>query len=119
MACSSFVKIACVVVIAMVVVAAPAAEALTCGLVTKNLTPCVKYIKTGAGKVPTACCSGIRNVNSLAKTKTDRRAVCKCLKDRASAIKSLKSNVVAGLPRKCGVNIPYKISLSINCDTVN
>ena len=118
MASSSFVKIACVVVIAMVVVAAPVAEALTCGAVSGSLAPCINYAKSGVGAVPGACCTGIKNVNGMARTSKDRQDACRCLQSAATAIKGLKLNVVAGLPSKCGVNIPYKISPSTNCNTV-
>ncbi|EXC23821.1 Non-specific lipid-transfer protein [Morus notabilis] len=117
MASSSSVKIACVVVIAMVVVAAPAAEALSCGAVSSNLAPCINYAKSGLGPVPGGCCTGIRNVNSMARTSKDRQDACRCLQNAATAIKGLKLNVIAGLPSKCGVNIPYKISPSTNCNT--
>ena len=117
MANSGFVKIACVVVIAMVVAAAPAAEALACGTVSSKLAPCINYAKSGVGAVPAACCAGIRNVNGLARTTRDRQDACRCLQSAATTIKGLKLNVIAGLPSKCGVNIPYKISPSTNCNT--
>ncbi|GMN40565.1 hypothetical protein TIFTF001_009786 [Ficus carica] len=110
----TFAKIACVVVVAMVV-AAPAAEALSCGTVSSSLAQCIAYARSSGGTVPTACCNGIRTLNSLAKTSQDRKDACACLKSAAGRISGLNLSLIAGLPGKCGVNIPYKISPSTDC----
>ena len=115
MASSAVVKIACIVVMVMVV-AAPAAEAITCGQVTSSLAPCINYAKSG-GNIPPACCNGIKSLNSAAKTTADRQAACRCLQSAAGSIKGINLSLVSGLPGKCGVNIPYKISPSTNCNT--
>ncbi|PON92744.1 Lipid transfer protein/Par allergen [Trema orientale] len=117
MASSAVIKIACVAVMVMVV-AAPAAGAINCGQVTSNLAPCINYARSG-GNIPPTCCNGIRTVNNLAKTTADRQAACKCLQSAAGAIKGINFGLVAGLPGKCGVNIPYKISPSTNCARYN
>ncbi|PON92743.1 Lipid transfer protein/Par allergen [Trema orientale] len=116
MASFSAVKIFSLVVMAMVV-AAPLAHALTCGQVSSSIGPCLNYLKTG-GAVPTACCNGIRSLSSAAKTKADRQAACRCLQSAAGSVKGLNPSLVAGLPGKCGVNVPYKISPSTNCNSV-
>ncbi|PON51598.1 Lipid transfer protein/Par allergen [Parasponia andersonii] len=116
MASSAVIKIACVAVMVMVV-AAPAAEAITCGQVTSSLAPCINYARVG-GAIPPSCCNGIRTLNNLAKTTADRQTACKCLQSAASTIKGINFSLVAGLPGKCGVNIPYKISPSTNCASV-
>ena len=111
----TFAKIACVVVIAMVV-AAPAAEALSCGTVSSSLAQCIVYARSKGGPVPAPCCNGIKTLNSLAKTPKDRKDACACLKTAAGTISGLNLGLVAGLPGKCGVNIPYKISPSTDCN---
>ncbi|XP_062094665.1 non-specific lipid-transfer protein 1-like [Humulus lupulus] len=116
MASSSVVKLLCMVVMAMVV-AAPVANAITCGQVSSSVGPCINYLKSG-GVVPAACCNGIRSLNSAAKTPADRQTACKCLQSASSSIKGLNLNLAAGLPGKCGINIPYKISPSTNCNSV-
>ncbi|KAG5582178.1 hypothetical protein H5410_052805 [Solanum commersonii] len=50
-----------------------------------------------------------------AKTPADRKTACTCLKSAASAIKGINVGKAAGIPRVCGVNIPYKISPSTDC----
>ncbi|KAK3405011.1 hypothetical protein EUGRSUZ_K01283 [Eucalyptus grandis] len=45
-------------------------------------------------------------------------AACKCLKSASGSISGINFGVVAAIPGKCGVNIPYKISPSTNCNSV-
>ncbi|KAJ0798613.1 putative plant non-specific lipid-transfer protein/Par allergen [Helianthus annuus] len=104
----------CVVVTCMVV-AAPYAEAISCGQVTSKLVSCYGYLTKG-GVVPPNCCSGVKGLNSLAKTTADRQAICNCLKSAASS--NINAGNAASLPGKCGVNIPYKISPSTDCTKV-
>lgn len=105
-------KVACVMVVCMLV-AAPAAEAITCGQVASSVSSCINYLRSG-GALPPACCNGIRGLNNAARTTPDRQNVCSCL---ISASRNLRINygIAAGLPGKCGVNIPYKISPTTDC----
>ncbi|TKY63628.1 Non-specific lipid-transfer protein [Spatholobus suberectus] len=112
-------KLACVVaVLCMVVASAPMAQAaITCGQVTSSLSSCIIYLQKG-GTPSAPCCSGVRSLNSAAKTTADRQAACNCLKQAAGAISGFNANNAATLPGKCGVSIPYKISTSTNCATI-
>ncbi|CAJ1948340.1 unnamed protein product [Sphenostylis stenocarpa] len=112
-------KVACMVaVVCMIVVSSPLAHAITCTDVIRSLTPCLGYLRSGGSPLP-ACCSGVRGLNSAAKTTADRQTTCNCLKSLANngLGKGLNPNIAALLPGKCGVNIPYKISTSTNCAT--
>ncbi|MDG6100426.1 hypothetical protein EXU34_23615, partial [Alteromonas sp. ZYF713] len=77
----------CVVVTCMVL-AAPYVEAITCGQVTSKLAPCVGYLQKG-GVVPPSCCSGVKALNSAAKTTPDRQATCNCIKSASSSISGI------------------------------
>ncbi|PON51601.1 Lipid transfer protein/Par allergen [Parasponia andersonii] len=114
MVSSSVVKLLCLVVLT-IVVASPVAHALTCGQVSSSIGPCVNCLKSG-GAVPAAYCNGIRSLNSAAKTPADRQAGCRCLQSAAGSIKGINFSLAAGLPGKCGVDVPYKISPSTNCN---
>nr|XP_017245496.1 PREDICTED: non-specific lipid-transfer protein 1-like [Daucus carota subsp. sativus] len=59
---------------------------------------------------PPGCCSGVRSLNGMAKTPVDRKQACTCLKSVFGSIKGINYGLAAGLPGKCGVSIPYKIS---------
>ncbi|CAL0324628.1 unnamed protein product [Lupinus luteus] len=112
------IKVACVVLMCMAVVAAPVAQAITCGEVAQNLSPCIGYVASG-GAVPPACCGGVKSLVSSAQSTSDKRTVCNCLKSAASTIPSYNDANAASLPGICGVNIPFKISISTNCATIN
>ncbi|KAK9289542.1 hypothetical protein L1049_007698 [Liquidambar formosana] len=118
MATSGFLKIACMVLIMCMVVVAPGAEAaITCGQVTSSLAPCITYLRSG-GTPSASCCNGVKSLNNAAKTTADRQAACNCLKSAAGSISGINYGLAAGLPGKCGVSIPYKISPSTDCSKV-
>ena len=105
---------------AMVVVmmAGEASAALTCGQVGSSIAPCVPYVSGRMGTVSSGCCSGVRSLNNMARTTPDRQAACKCLKSLARSIKALNMGKVAGVPGKCGVSVPFPISMSTDCNKV-
>ncbi|KAK6778278.1 hypothetical protein RDI58_024996 [Solanum bulbocastanum] len=108
-------KIACIVLLCMVVVA-PHAEALTCGQVVSSVTPCLPYL-TGRGPLG-GCCGGVKDLLGKAQTTADRQTACTCLKSAASSLRGIDLGKAASLPSTCSVNIPYKISPSTDCSKV-
>ncbi|KAG0519988.1 hypothetical protein BDA96_08G034200 [Sorghum bicolor] len=114
------VAIAVVAAAAAVVLAATTSEAaVTCGQVSSAIGPCLSYAR-GQGSGPSAgCCSGVRSLNSAARTTADRRAACNCLKNAARGIRGLNVGKAASIPSKCGVSIPYTISTSTDCSRVS
>ncbi|KAJ1688833.1 hypothetical protein LUZ63_012988 [Rhynchospora breviuscula] len=112
-------RLALLAVLAIVLVmAAPAAEAITCGQVTGYIASCMPYAEGKAAAPTGQCCTGIKTLNSVARSTPDRQATCNCLKNAAKQIKGLNGGNVAGLPGKCGVSIPYVISASTDCTRV-
>ncbi|KAL5550618.1 hypothetical protein UlMin_000794 [Ulmus minor] len=111
-------KLACVVLMVMVLASPIAQATITCGQVSSGLAPCINYLKVG-GAVPAACCNGVRGLNAAAKTTADRQAACRCLQSAATSIRGINFSLASGLPGKCGVNVPYKLSPSTNCNTSN
>nr|GEZ28893.1 non-specific lipid-transfer protein-like [Tanacetum cinerariifolium]GEZ42860.1 non-specific lipid-transfer protein-like [Tanacetum cinerariifolium] len=109
-------KVLCVMV-AFMVLSAPYTEAITCGQVISSLSPCLGYLRSG-GAVSGACCSGVKRINSAARTSADRKTACGCLKSAYSSNRGLNAANAAGLPGKCGVSIPYKISPNTDCSKV-
>ncbi|KAE8099022.1 hypothetical protein FH972_017038 [Carpinus fangiana] len=113
------IRLTCMVLMCMMACAPLAQASISCNQVVGSLASCITYVKStkGRGAVPSACCRGISSVNSSAKTTADRQAVCECLKNAASAVSGVDPSLIAGLPGKCKVRIPYKISTSTNCKT--
>ncbi|KAF3447963.1 hypothetical protein FNV43_RR08670 [Rhamnella rubrinervis] len=117
MANSVAMKLACMVVMCMVV-CAPLAEALTCVEVAGTVSQCIGYLRSG-GAVPVPCCSGVKSLNAMANNTPNRRVACNCLISAAKNIPGLKPNLVSGLPGACGVKLPFPISISTNCAKIN
>ena len=102
-------------VAALVLSAAPAEGAVSCGQVVGYLAPCITYAVGRARAPDGTCCSGVRSLNAAAASSADRQATCTCLKSRATGMAGIRPDLVAGIPSKCGVNIPYAISPSTDC----
>ncbi|MGV7467976.1 non-specific lipid-transfer protein [Mycobacterium kansasii] len=115
---SAMKKVACAVILCIVMTAPYATAAMNCGQVTSTLGPCITYLKGAPG--PSAlCCAGIKRLNGMAQTPPDRKTACGCLKSAAAAVTGLNYGLASGLPGKCGVSIPYPISPSTDCSKVN
>lgn len=91
--------------------------AVTCGQVAASISSCINYAKGPGGIPPVPCCNGIRGMWNRAVTTPDRQIACRCLKSIATNIPNVNMATVGTLPAQCHVDIPYKISLSTNCDT--
>ncbi|KAJ8550769.1 hypothetical protein K7X08_000139 [Anisodus acutangulus] len=107
----------CIAAMVMTMFTAHAEAYVTCGTVATDLSPCLDYVRMG-GAIPVTCCNGIRSLFSAASSTQDRQTVCSCLKSAAGAINGVNLQLAAALPSRCGVNIPYKISPSIDCSKV-
>ncbi|KAL6520846.1 tyrosine protein phosphatase [Orobanche gracilis] len=113
-------KSICAALIAAFLVAAfapPTRATMSCGTVTSTLAPCLPYVTKG-GPLGNGCCGGITRLYNAARLTPDRQAICVCLKTLASSSGGVNLGKAAGLPKKCGVNIPYKIDPSTDCSKV-
>ncbi|KAJ9543336.1 hypothetical protein OSB04_023043 [Centaurea solstitialis] len=97
------------------VVVAPYADAITCGQVTSSVVPCFGYLSKG-GPMPPACCRGVVGLNNAAKTTADRQTVCRCVKGIFVSTPGINLGNAASIPSKCGVNIPFKIEPTVDCN---
>ncbi|XP_020101204.1 non-specific lipid-transfer protein 4.1-like [Ananas comosus] len=110
---------AAALLLGVLLLAAPAAEALTCGQVVSFISQCLQYARgPGTSPPPAACCSGVKGLNNAAQSTPDRQTACNCLKKAAGTVTGLKAGLVAGIPQQCGVNVPYAISTSTDCSKV-
>nr|WJJ08760.1 nsLTP16 [Solanum melongena] len=110
-------KLACFVVLCMVVVAPHVEAIITCGQVQSGLAPCIPYL-LGRGAIG-GCCGGLKSLLGAAQTTADRRTACNCIKAAARAVKGIDPGRASGLPTTCGLNIPYDISPSVDCSKMN
>ncbi|KAK1647228.1 hypothetical protein QYE76_065036 [Lolium multiflorum] len=120
MARAAAAQIVVVAIVAAMLLSAPYAAnaAISCGQVSSSLSPCMAYAKGGA--TPSAgCCSGVRSLANSAKSTADKRAACTCLKKLVGSISGINAGNAASIPSKCKVSIPYAISTSVNCNSIN
>ncbi|KAJ8900531.1 hypothetical protein K2173_025308 [Erythroxylum novogranatense] len=91
--------------------------AVSCPVVQTNLAPCLSFVSSKSDKPDGSCCSGVKNINSSAKTKDDRKAVCECIKDGLKGVK-YEPKRIPEIPKKCGlpINLP-PIASDTNCAT--
>ncbi|CAN1229989.1 Non-specific lipid-transfer protein [Linum grandiflorum] len=92
--------------------------AVSCGQVASALAPCVPYLQ-GNGMATPGCCGGVKSLNAAATTTPDRQAACRCLKSTSASIpaSSINYGLAAGLPGRCGVNVGFPISPSVDCNS--
>ncbi|KAF3662713.1 Non-specific lipid-transfer protein 2 [Capsicum annuum] len=111
-------KIACIMVLCMVVliVAAPHAQALTCTDVDTYLADCVPYLTNPLGLLGD-CCDGVKKLNAAATTTIDRQTACNCVKAAGSNTIGIDWVKATALPTTCGVSLPYDISADFDCST--
>ncbi|XP_066356330.1 non-specific lipid-transfer protein 1-like [Miscanthus floridulus] len=110
--------VALAVVLAAALLASSVSAAITCGQVGSSLAPCIPYATGKATALPASCCTGVRSLNSAARTSSDRQAACRCLKSLANSVKSVNMGTVATIPGKCGVSVGFPISMSTDCNKV-
>ncbi|KAL2330534.1 hypothetical protein Fmac_018115 [Flemingia macrophylla] len=90
--------------------------ALSCPQVQFTVAPCLGYLRGPSGTVPTLCCNAVRTLNNKARTTPDRQGTCRCLRVIVQNLPRLNLATLAALPTKCGVNLPYKATPSIDCN---
>ncbi|CAH8355578.1 unnamed protein product [Eruca vesicaria subsp. sativa] len=95
--------------------------AVTCNTVVGDLYPCLSYVMQGGNVPPANCCNGVRSLNSQAQSTVDRQSVCRCIKNAIGGVSYSSSNLnnAQSLPAKCGVNLPFRISPSTNCNSIH
>ncbi|CAM8895525.1 unnamed protein product [Rhodiola kirilowii] len=89
-------------------------NAVSCAPIVTSLTPCIGYLLTG-GALSVACCRGITRISTVANSTSDRQATCDCVKKAIGSIPGLKPGRLPPLPNKCGVKLPFQVSLNTDC----
>ncbi|KAH0458085.1 hypothetical protein IEQ34_013400 [Dendrobium chrysotoxum] len=102
----------------LVAVLSPSSEAaVSCSDVFQKLMPCLSYLQSGGNSAPPSpCCNGISALMTEATVKADRQTACNCLKRAAASVSGINFGLAGALPQRCGVNIPYKISPTTDCN---
>ncbi|KAI7742492.1 hypothetical protein M8C21_019412 [Ambrosia artemisiifolia] len=102
--------------IVMALVMVHPSEAISCGELSNMLTPCLGYLRSGAGSPTKSCCDGARRVQGATRSRADRRTACNCFKSAAPQLK-VRPDLASSLPGKCGVSTTIPISPRVNCNS--
>ncbi|MED6122608.1 hypothetical protein PIB30_037098 [Stylosanthes scabra] len=96
------------------------AALMSCDEVKNDLMPCLSFVLFGGFMVPQECCNGARTVYGAAQTTPDRQAVCNCILNAIRGAPTTPFEVAnaASIPPKCGLNVPYPITPSIDCSSI-
>ncbi|PIN21379.1 hypothetical protein CDL12_05924 [Handroanthus impetiginosus] len=110
----AYLKYLTYLLIIFLAVTGPQADAaISCGVVLTSLSPCIGYLQRG-GAITPSCCAGAKSLNNAAKTTPDLQAACRCIQTLVPSVRANPS-FVNSLPQKCGINIPYNYSPSLDC----
>ncbi|GAV75533.1 hypothetical protein CFOL_v3_19012 [Cephalotus follicularis] len=104
-------KLACVVVMCLLVAAPLTQVASQCNTVDSVVTTCLTDLKNGANI--DGCCTGLKNVTASASSTATIETDCKCLK-AILAGKSINVTEVVALLKRCEIKLPENIS-GIKC----
>ncbi|KAL5980800.1 hypothetical protein ACLOJK_028710, partial [Asimina triloba] len=100
-------------ILVLLLLLSPSEAAVQCSDVVKALAPCTTYLKSG-GTPTGACCSGLKQLNSLASLPADRKTACGCLKDAAQKMNPNEA-AAKSLPGSCGITLPVAVSKNVDC----
>ncbi|PIA53967.1 hypothetical protein AQUCO_00900501v1 [Aquilegia coerulea] len=113
---SSTLAVSAVAILMLLLVSEPV-TAITCSDVVKDLGPCMKYLGSGVGSPPVACCTGASNLAAAASTTADKKIACGCIKSTAQKI-NVNAAAAKDLPGKCGISLPFVVSTSVDCTKI-
>ncbi|KMZ62153.1 Lipid transfer protein [Zostera marina] len=113
----SFLGLIVLVAIVSVMLPRSVDAAISCTQVFTALSPCLGYLTSG-GNCPQACCNGVGNLNTAAKSTLDRQVVCGCLKRASSQVNGAGISRAADIPNQCKLHLPYKISPDTDCASI-
>ncbi|KAL3829752.1 hypothetical protein ACJIZ3_018554 [Penstemon smallii] len=106
------------VIVLLLIISKSALSVPSCGEVVSDLAPCLRFLRGKETKPRARCCSGVKELKGLAKTKADRVAICNCGKKAGSNFE-IDSKKVTILPKKCGVDIKMPaIGKNFDCSKV-
>ncbi|KAI3818508.1 hypothetical protein L1987_12317 [Smallanthus sonchifolius] len=84
-----------------------------CARVGRIMAPCTGFLR---GQEPSGlCCSSVKKLNDMQKTKEDRVAICNCIKQVTRTI-PYDPNRIPLLSKKCGIDATFPpIDKNYNC----
>ncbi|KAL7212310.1 hypothetical protein ACSBR2_015065 [Camellia fascicularis] len=90
---------------------------ITCQDAILKILPCEQYL-LGNGDITVPCCQGAQNLNQMANSTADRRAVCACFKQVGPSVR-VNVDRAKKLPDLCKIDLRrITIDFTIDCSTI-
>ncbi|KAK1366562.1 AAI domain-containing protein [Heracleum sosnowskyi] len=102
-----------IMVVILALIVNPACS-ISCQEAVTKILPCEIYL-LGFGGVSAPCCQAVAELNQLAKSKPELKALCICLKQAAQWL-HINHDRARQLPGLCHVTTPIPIDPNVSCD---
>ncbi|WCJ22403.1 hypothetical protein M5689_004497 [Euphorbia peplus] len=92
-----------------------------CPVVVKHAQPCLDFVTKKVPQPSKPCCTGVKQLKTMLKTKPDREAACECIKKMAPGAKIDPARAME-LPKRCGAAAYYPslyVPMDFNCKTIS
>ncbi|KAL8090688.1 hypothetical protein AgCh_039942 [Apium graveolens] len=102
-------------------------EAFTCGTSQQERTKafCDPFHRGEVQEPSADCCNALKEFREMAKTREERRELCRCVQERANrnraGVPGPEGRIpkIDALPGKCGLPFIYSADRKFDCNTVN
>ncbi|CAL5345570.1 unnamed protein product [Camellia sinensis] len=105
------------VILALIASSVTVNATITCEDAILKILPCEPYL-SGIGDISVPCCQGAQNLNQMANSTADRRAVCACFKQVGPSL-GVNVDRAKKLPDLCKIDLRgITIDFTIDCNTI-
>ncbi|KAL7242961.1 hypothetical protein ACSBR1_015382 [Camellia fascicularis] len=105
------------VILALIASSVTVNTTITCQDAILKILPCEPYL-LGIGDITVPCCQGAQNLNQMANSTADRRAVCACFKQVGPSL-GVNVDRAKKLPDLCKIDLRgITIDFTIDCNTI-
>ncbi|KAI8001460.1 hypothetical protein LOK49_LG09G01451 [Camellia lanceoleosa] len=106
-----------IVILALTASSVTVNATITCQDAILKILPCEPYL-LGISDVTVPCCQGAQNLNQMANSTADRRAVCACFKQVGPSL-GVNVDRAKKLPDLCKIDLRgITIDFTIDCNTI-
>ncbi|KAM7505747.1 hypothetical protein LguiB_004651 [Lonicera macranthoides] len=92
---------------------------IPCGTVTMKAAPCLNFATGKDAKPAPACCTGLTQLAGSVKSVSDKKDICRCLKNGVKSIGGVQDKFLTQIPTACKIKVGFPVSISVNCETIH
>ncbi|XVF02031.1 hypothetical protein REPUB_Repub04eG0141200 [Reevesia pubescens] len=111
--------IVCKTFFLLILGAAVAQGSTYCSKVASYFFPCTTFLFNFEPTPAEGCCSGLEELNEMAKDKKGPENICQCIEDMAYVMNfPYNASRIQSLPEECHIQFSFPVSVSMNCSRV-